>query len=303
MPGPAPARPSPRRAAEARKDYAAAYRGYLALARTGHYVAMYNVAHFISMGWGVPYDQEAAATWWKSLLQRNYVTPALRWNTHRRLFYLYRFNAEKRPEGIRFLRAAAAAGDLESQRLLAAALLGFAELMMGAPTKEEVEEGKRWLHKLADGGDAEGMADLGFQYYLGLKLEKHYRNAVKYLTGAARKGRGRAAQYLGDLYFDENGSNAKHLGDLDPAVVANRHAEANKWYRLALKIYTSPAAAKRWKAPALKGFIAKLHARIGAIHTIGKHGVTANADLAIQNLAKASVMMETGTGDPDLFLL
>ena len=77
------------------------------------------------------------------------------------------------------------------------------------------------LLPLAEAGEARAQSYLGFMYQLGLGVERHGGEAIKWLQKAVDQGEGSAAHNLGTIYLCGM-----------PGVPPNRDV-AKSWYRKA----------------------------------------------------------------------
>jgi len=101
----------------------------------------------------------------------------------------------------------------------AQAVLGFM-YDGGLGVARDYREAAKWYRKAADQGHAEAQFNLGAMYRDGLGVAKDYGEAVKWYHKAADQGYARAQAILGDMYTEGWG-------------VKQDDAEAAKWYRKA----------------------------------------------------------------------
>ncbi|KAJ1463550.1 hypothetical protein M885DRAFT_609817 [Pelagophyceae sp. CCMP2097] len=121
-----------------------------------------------------------------------------------------------------------------------------------APIPNSAAESLRQVQKHADKGNAEAQSVLGCMYTIGDKgLKKRFKRAFQLHKLAAAQGHAQAQNALGNFCQSGHGikidSKAAALWNFDNGMgVAQSHAEAAKWYRLAVAQGYTDALSNRW---------------------------------------------------------
>ncbi len=191
------------------RDFVAAFKEWLPLARQGYGSAQYGVGLLYEDGLGAAQDYKEAAEWYRKAAEQGHALAQFN------LALLYEDGhgvSQSDAEAARFYRKAAIQGIAEAQDRL-----GFL-YQDGHGVSQDSAEAAKWYRLAADQGNTHAQVSLGFLYNHGRGVPQDYLEAARWYRLAAENGNDDAKTRLGSLYLTGRG-------------VSQDCAEAIKWYR------------------------------------------------------------------------